>query len=126
MEDKVAVHGPCLRIFILWIQGDEQGQAGADSLRYIPHRPHAPQPFLEKLGAGKVRCMEQSIQISFRLGADKIGQNLLRNPVEYVWVMCQHPLSQGITGNSPQPTACPEKVFQDVRQVLAVTSLLQS
>ena len=70
--------------------------------------------------------MEQSIQISFRLGADKIGQNLLRNLVEYVWVICQHPLSQGITGNSPQPTACPEKVFQDVRQVLAVTSLLQS
>ena len=73
VENEPAVHGPCLGVFVLGVEGDEQGQAGADGLGDVPHRPHRTQPFPEQVGGREAWGAQQGVCVRLGLGGGEVG-----------------------------------------------------
>ena len=67
------MHGPGLGVLVLGVQGDEQGQTGADGLGDIPHRPDGAQPLGQQLTGGEALRPEEGVQVGLGLSLGEGG-----------------------------------------------------
>jgi len=119
------VHGPCLGVFVLGVEGDEQGQAGADGLGDVPHRPNGAESLAEQLRCRKILGLQQGLQICLGLSGREICGGLPGSMKKDLGIAGEDLSGEGVPMGFPQPGACPEEVFQDFRQAAAVAALLQ-
>ena len=125
VEDKAAAHGPGLRVLVLGVQGDEQGQAGADGLWHIPHRPDGPQPLQQQLPGRKALRLEKTLHVGLRLLIREVCQRLPGGSPQHIGIAGVDLPGERVVRVLPQPAPRLEEVLQNLGQAPAVAPLLQ-
>ncbi len=121
----MAAHRPGLRVFVLGVQGDEEGQAGADGLGHVPHGPDRRQPLLHQKVRREARRAQHRRKVRLRLCGGQILQRPPGGGQQHLRIPALDLADQGRALPLSHPAPGLEKVFQHHGEVLAVSPFLQ-